>query len=156
MLHLDIPGRPPLSLDHLVLDYNGTLARDGRPIEGVVPRLEQLGEIVRIHVVTADTFGTVTGELDTLPLSLTILEPENQDRQKAAYVRRLGPDSVVAVGNGRNDAAMLGDAALGLAVIQEEGAAPATLTVADAVFTHINHALDALLQPRRLVATLRR
>ncbi len=156
MLHLDIPGRNPLSLDHLVLDYNGTLARDGRLIEGVVPRLEQLGEIIRIHVVTADTFGTVAGELGALPLTLTILEPEHQDRRKATYVHQLDARTVAAVGNGRNDAAMLGDAALGLAVIQEEGAAPATLAVADAVFTHINHALDALLHPRRLVATLRR
>lgn len=156
MLHLEIPGRPPLSLDHLVLDYNGTLARDGRLIEGVAPRLQQLGEIVRIHVVTANTFGTVAGELGALPLTLTILEPEGQDRRKAAYVRRLEANTVAAVGNGRNDVAMLGDAALGLAVIQEEGAASATLAVADAVFTHINHALDALVHPRHLVATLRR
>ncbi len=57
MLKLDIPGLGILELEHLVLDYNGTLAVDGRVLAGVKPRLQRLARSLRIHVVTADTFG---------------------------------------------------------------------------------------------------
>jgi hypothetical protein len=31
MINIDIPGRGPLELQHLVLDLNGTLSLDGPP-----------------------------------------------------------------------------------------------------------------------------
>ena len=34
MLELQVPGFKDLCLKHLVLDYNGTLACDGRPLKG--------------------------------------------------------------------------------------------------------------------------
>jgi soluble P-type ATPase len=46
-------------------------------------------------------------------------------------------------------------AALGIAVIQAEGAAPQTLCAADVVVREIGDALDLLVQPKRLAATLR-
>ena len=42
MLTVNIPGRGALSLSHLILDYNGTIALDGLVLEGVRPRLEAL------------------------------------------------------------------------------------------------------------------
>ena len=63
---------------------------------------------------------------------------------------------VVAVGNGANDAAMLHKASLGIAVLGGEGLALACLTAADIVVPDIGAALDLLLQPRRILATLRR
>jgi soluble P-type ATPase len=59
------------------------------------------------------------------------------------------------VGNGRNDRLMLEAAALGLAVILGEGASSATLAAADAVCLSIADALDLLIHPLRLTATLR-
>ena len=38
MMNIQIPGRELLSLSHLVLDYNGTIAEDGNIIEGIRPR----------------------------------------------------------------------------------------------------------------------
>ena len=35
MIEIDIPGYKTLHLEHLVLDYNGTLAVDGVLIDGV-------------------------------------------------------------------------------------------------------------------------
>ncbi len=52
-------------------------------------------------------------------------------------------------------AAMLAAAALGLAVIGPEGAHRGALTAADVVLRSIVDALDLLLEPRSLVATLR-
>jgi soluble P-type ATPase len=45
---------------------------------------------------------------------------------------------------------------VGIAVVEGEGAAVATLLAADVVTRDIHDALDLLLSPRRLVATLRR
>ena len=59
------------------------------------------------------------------------------------------------MGNGRNDQLMLEEAALGIAVILEEGAAAVTLSAADVVCTNIVSALELLDNPLRLIATLR-
>jgi soluble P-type ATPase len=61
---------------------------------------------------------------------------------------------VVAIGNGRNDRKML-EAALGIALVQVEGGAVATLVSADVLALNILDALDLLRNPKRLVATLR-
>jgi len=50
---------------------------------------------------------------------------------------------------------MVGEPALGIAVVGPEGAAGAAVGAADVVVTDIRTALDLLLRPRRLVATLR-
>ncbi|MDY0148015.1 MAG: HAD family hydrolase [Halothiobacillus sp.] len=159
MLTVEIPGDfnggVRLSLAHLVLDYNGTLAEDGALILGVPERLVQLAEHMTIHVITADTHGSAAQKLAGLPVSLHILPPGAQSEAKAAFVRELGANLCVAIGNGRNDATMLQETALGLVVIQAEGAAQITVAAADIVSKSIEDALDLLLHPKRLIATLR-
>ena len=59
------------------------------------------------------------------------------------------------MGNGRNDRLMLQTAALGVAVCQAEGAAVPTMLAADVMGSDIQDALDLLIHPLRLVATLR-
>lgn len=59
MLSIPIPGRSTLQLQHVVLDYNGTIALDGELIPGVEDRLARLAAAVTIHILTADTHGTV-------------------------------------------------------------------------------------------------
>jgi P-type E1-E2 ATPase len=155
MIELRIPGKEPVSVESLVIDFNGTMAVDGMPKAGCLERLARLAENVAVHVVTADTFGNVTEHLRDAGFELVILPAGRQDEAKARYVRKLGLKITIAVGNGANDARMLREAALGIAVIQEEGAAVSAIQNADAVFTHINDALDALLETDRLDATLR-
>jgi soluble P-type ATPase len=156
MLEIAIPGGPQLEITHLVLDYNGTLAVDGAPMPGCLQRLEQLAKSLEIHVVTADTFGSAAAACDRPFIHLEVLAPGRQDEAKRDFVRELGSETVVAVGNGLNDRLMLEEAALGLALLQDEGVAAATLSAADAVYRSILDALDALASPKRLVATLRR
>ncbi len=155
MLEIAIPGRAPLTAAYLVLDLNGTLTVDGELLPGVVDRLRRLQGSLQVILLTADTCGTAVAVAETLGAALTILEPANGGEQKLATVRELGPDAVIAIGNGQNDALMLKAAALGIAVIQVEGAAQAALAAADIVFPAITDALDALLRPTRLIATLR-
>jgi P-type E1-E2 ATPase len=155
MLIVHIPGRDRYEFRHLVLDLNGTLALDGQVAVGVQERLAQLGERLTIHLVTADTQGRGAEAAAQLGISLRRVEPGDEASQKATFVQELGASSVVAVGNGANDAAMLAQAALGIAVLGGEGLAVAALEQADVLVGHINEALGLLLHPRRLVATLR-
>ncbi len=155
MLTIDIPGYACLNLENLVLDYNGTLAQDGILLPGVADALNALAEQLKIHVITADTFGSSSQQLEGLPCQRIVIPTESQDLDKLKYVLALGPETVVAVGNGRNDWLMLKEAALGIAVIQQEGAARMTLDAATVVSTDIVAALSLFLKPQRLVATLR-
>ena len=155
MIDIEIPGFRLLQLAHLVLDYNGTLAVNGEMIEGVKSRLNALAGSLGIHVVTADTFGKAARALDGLDGRLVILPPGNQAAAKADYVRQLGGQATVAIGNGRNDRLMLEQAALGIAVLGEEGTAAAAILAADLVVRDVFSALELLRNPRRLVATLR-
>jgi soluble P-type ATPase len=155
MLEIIIPGHKTLLLQYLVMDYNGTLAQDGLLLDGVQPRLLSLSEKLKLHVVTADTFGLARSQLTGLPCELAILPVEDQASAKLAYIERLGEAQVAAIGNGRNDQRMLQAAALGIAIIQGEGAALETCQAADVLTPNILVALDLLLFPKRLIATLR-
>ncbi|HSF29715.1 MAG TPA: ATPase P [Candidatus Tectomicrobia bacterium] len=155
MLEIVIPGYRTLRLEHLVLDYNGTLACDGELLDGVRERLDVLTDRLQIHILTADTFGKARVQLADVRCALSILPIEDQDRRKLEYIERLGPETTVCVGNGRNDRLMLQNAGLSIVVIQAEGAAAQTVLAADVVSPDILAALDLLAQPLRLVATLR-
>jgi len=155
MLELAVPGFRRLRLAHLVLDFNGTLAVGGRLLPSVKPRLAWLRRTLRIHVLTADTFGRARKELRGVRCELTILANGGEDRAKAAYVRRLGASSCACIGNGRNDRLMLRQAALGICAMQAEGAATAAFLESDLVVLDICDALDLLADPSRLIATLR-
>jgi len=150
MLSIAVPGHRDLQLEYLVLDYNGTLACDGELIEGVEGLLRALAEDLQVHVVTADTFGKAESRLKGLPCQLVVLPAEKQDFGKLAYVRRLGPQNTVCIGNGRNDRLMLKEAVLGIAVVAEEGAATETLLAADVVCPDVLSALGLLTQLRQL------
>jgi soluble P-type ATPase len=155
MISIDIPDFGPLHLDHLVSDYNGTLALDGILHAGVAERIRELAKTIAIHVVTADTFGVAREQLAGLPVTLTIISPENQAFAKLRYAEHLGANRVIALGNGRNDRKLFAAAALSIGLIQEEGLATATLLEADLVTTSITDALDLLASPDRIRATLR-
>ncbi|MDD3592057.1 MAG: ATPase P [Sulfurovum sp.] len=155
MLKITIPGMEEIRLDHLLLDYNGTLACDGQIKAGVLERLEKLSQSVKIHVITADTFGSVQEQCDASFIHIHIIGKEAQDRAKLEYLKQLDPQHTVAVGNGRNDALILQEARLGFALLQEEGCATQSLLTSDVLFQSINDALDVLLNANRLVATLR-
>ncbi len=155
MLPISIPQFGEFEFEHLVLDYNGTLAVDGTLIDGVASRLNMLADSLEIHVVTADTFGRARENLADVRCSLAILPPGAQDTAKMETVAALGAERTITIGNGRNDALMLKAAGLGIAVLQKEGASVVTLLTADVVVSSILDALDLLTNPLRLKATLR-
>jgi soluble P-type ATPase len=155
LLEISIPGYGTLQLEHLVLDYNGTLAVDGVLLPGVAEMLCRLSEQLAIHIVTADTFGKAREALSGIPCKLAILPEGNQVAAKLEYLQKLGPERCAAIGNGRNDRLMIEHAALGIAVMQAEGTATETLLAAKVAAPDIRAALGLLLHPLRLSATLR-
>ena len=155
MVSVDIPPGTRLDLSHLVCDFNGTLAVDGVLLPGVTERLRMLADRFTIHVLTADTYGGAREKLAGLPVTVAVLPADRQTERKADYVCELGADHVVAIGNGGNDSAMVESAAIGMCVVQNEGASVSSVMVADIVCLSIIDALDMLIQPKRLVATLR-
>jgi P-type E1-E2 ATPase len=155
MIAVDIPGFGELRLAHLVCDYTGTLTGEGRLVPGVRELLTRLADRMEIHVVTADTLGTAAAELAGLPCRVHFLTPGREAEQKEAYVDALGANSVVALGNGNNDAAMLKIARIGIAICLGEGCAVKAAAAADILLTSITAALGLLLRPQALKATLR-
>lgn len=155
MIKVDIPGVGNLHLKHLVLDYNGTIAFDGSLISGVKEQLNQLAGDINIYIITADTFGTIRQKCRNIKGEIKVLNSSNGALEKETFVASLGAAHVVAIGNGVNDNLMLKKVALGIAVIGGEGAAQITLKEADIVVKNIHSALELLLNPLRLIATLR-
>ena len=156
MIELTIPGRGPLRIQHLVTDVNGTLAVDGVLIDGLTKRIASLRDRLEIHMLTADTHGRQAAIDEQLNLKATRVQPGNEAAQKAKFVRELGAETVVAIGQGANDAEMLKAAALGICVMSQEGVAIEALISADIVVPDIFAALDLLDKPVRIVASLRK
>jgi P-type E1-E2 ATPase len=155
MIEVEIPGTTTFQFHHLVLDVNGTIAKDGKLIEGVGELLAELRSRLDIHLITADTFGTQEILDRSLKLNAVRISMQNQVKAKLDYIEELGTDKVVAIGNGANDAAMIEHAALGIAIIGPEGSAITSLLRADIAVSDIRTALELLLHPKRLIATLR-
>ena len=156
MIEVTIPGWGEVRVAHLVLDYNGTLAKDGILLPGVGPRLEELHRRgVSLHIITADTNGTVAAQCAALPVEVLVFDGGAVAQEKAALVERLGAAETAAVGNGRNDVEMLRAAGLSMAVMGDEGAFTGALLVAHLACRTIEEALDLLLLPHRLKASLR-
>ena len=156
MIELNIPGLGQIELEHLVCDVNGTLAVDGKLQEGLVRRLSTLKDRLSLHLLTADTHGKQELIDRQLNLEAVRVQPGKEALQKAEFVRELGAERVVALGQGANDAQMLKEARLGICVFSVEGTAVETLLAADLIVPDITSALDLLEKPLRIVASLRK
>ena len=160
MIKLMIPGFGPLEIRRVVTDYTGTHSFKGVVRRSVRTRLAQLGRLVEVHVLTADTFGTARRELARLPVELHVLNSATrQDKEKQRFVMKYQPKHVAAFGNGTIDRLMLKTVrdAGGLAVAVDNGEGCALDAIRNAnLFVHgSEHALDLLLEPNRCKATLR-
>jgi len=159
MILIDIPGLGKRELHRVVSDYTGTHAFSGTLRPGVKERLTRLAELVEIHFLTSDTFGTAKRELESLPVSLHLLSGKQHDKQKQAFVADHEPQHVVAFGNGNNDRLMLRTVrtaeGLAIAVDNGEGCAIDTMVAANLFINGSEQALDLLLNPDRCKATLR-
>lgn len=154
-MKFDIPGSGILTVEHVVMDFNGTIAVDGAMKETVKRRIVRLAGCCRVHVLTSDTQGTAAGELDGLPVTLRVYDTGSAGECKRLIVEGLGGVHCACIGNGKNDMLMFGEAGLSIAVLESEGLYAPLLAAADLLVKSSEEALDLLLDEKRLISALR-
>ena len=155
MLIYKIPGREDIRIENIVLDYNGTIAVDGKILDGVKQLLSKLKNHANIYILTADTYGTVEEECSNIGGEVLRFPKENAGESKKDIVKKLGGEKTLCVGNGFNDIPMFKESILSIAVIEGEGACGKLLVHADIVTRSIIEALEIILNKNKMKATLR-
>ncbi len=155
MLKYEVPGRNDIEIENIVLDYNGTIAVDGKILEGVKELLLEVEKHVNLYILTADTYGTVAKECSDINGEVLTFPKENAGESKKHIVKKLGGEKTLCVGNGFNDIPMFKEAILSIAVIEGEGASGKLLTYSDIVVRTIIEALEIILNENKIKATLR-
>lgn len=155
MIIFEIPGRENINIKNIVFDYNGTIAVDGKLIEGVGEIINKLAADVDIYILTADTYGTVKQECKDINAKVLTFSKENAGESKEEIVRKLGGNNTICIGNGYNDILMFKESILSIAIIEGEGASGKLLAHADIVARSIIEALKILLNKNMVKATLR-
>jgi soluble P-type ATPase len=157
MIELRFPDGEKINIKHLVLDFNGTIANDGILIAGVKEKMINLSKILNIHIITADTYGTINKQFNDNNINIETIDKDFSGRKyKNNFVESLGKNNVIAIGNGNNDSKMLKSAVIGIAIIGEEGLATDCVLNSDIVFNNIFDALNIIENVKGLIATLRK
>ncbi len=155
MIKIEIPGINELTIENLVLDYNGTIACNGKVVPGVMEILQQIKSKVKVYILTADTYGTVKNEFENTGIEVHILKSDNGTLEKFEFVKNLDSEKTISIGNGNNDAAMLKESLLSIAIMGGEGCSFKALANADIVVGNILDALLLVEDPIKIKATLR-
>jgi soluble P-type ATPase len=150
-----IPGKESFEIKNVVFDYNGTVAIDGKLIAGISDIINELSNSFNFYVITADTYGTVKKELENTKCEVIVIPNSQQDISKLEFVKELGLQHTLSVGNGRNDKLMLKETVLGIAILQDEGLCTETLLNSDILLKSIFDVFGFLKDSNRLIATLR-
>jgi soluble P-type ATPase len=154
-MRIDIPNWGSVDIENIVIDLNGTIATDGRvPLE-VKEKINSFSNRATVYILTADTQETVNEEILGMNAELIKIPEEDSKQRKFDFLKNLNLEMTVVIGNGSNDQLILKEAALGIAVLGDEGASVSAIKSADIVVKNIQNALDLLLKPKRLIATLR-
>lgn len=108
----------------MVLDLNGTLTVDGIINANTIFLLKKVAVFLEVHIITADTLGLAVKIQRSLNFKVHVIRGKHTSAAKAYYIQKLGQREIIAIGNGVNDTAMLGKAAIGIAVLGPEVALP--------------------------------
>lgn len=156
MIEMNIPGRGIFQIEYVVCDVNGTLAVDGILLPGMISAIQKIKDRVKVYLITANTHGNQEKISHELGIEAIIIDKGNESDQKQDFVKKLGSEKVIAIGQGSNDAKMIREAAIGICVFSEEGTAVETLLSADIVVNNGIDAISLIQHPMRMVATLRK
>ncbi|MFJ7737684.1 HAD family hydrolase [Lysinibacillus sp. NPDC097287] len=155
-MEINIPGRGIIKIKNLLLDYNGTIACDGKVIPSVKEKIEAIHKKgIRVHLVTADTHGTARNQCANMPIEIQVFDNSNAAENKRDIVDKLGAEQCICIGNGFNDGQMFVACSISIIVIGDEGCSAKSLMKADIVCKNIEDAFDLILKPSRIIATLR-
>ena len=155
MISLSIPGWGDMEIENIVLDLNGTIATDGKIPSEVKEKINVLSGKAKIYILTADTQGTASEEIQTMNVGLVKMPEKRSKKGKLEFLKTFDLERTVVIGNGNNDQFILKEAALGIGVLGDEGLSVSAIKNADIIVKNISDALALFLKPKRLIATLR-
>jgi soluble P-type ATPase len=130
------------------------MATDGSISLEVKEKIGALSRLAKIYILTANPQGPADEKMSGMKAELIKVSNEDSKQRKFDFLRTLNLDMTVAIGNGSNDQLILKEAALGIAVLGDEGVSVSAIKSADIVVKNIQSALDLFLKPRRLITTL--
>lgn len=155
MIKVEIPGRFTYLIKNAVFDYNGTIACNGKISLSVRDKINELGKLVNIYVLTADTYGSAAKECKGLNLKLLTFPKGDAADFKSQIVSDLGKENCICFGNGYNDIKMFEKALLSVAVLGDEGMCSSLLLKSDIMVKSIEDGINLLLNTNSLIADLR-
>jgi soluble P-type ATPase len=154
MITIQRPGKEPLEIEYILLDFEGTLASDRRVHPKTKDKINLLSKRTKIYILTKEEKEVVAEVLKKVKAEIIYLAEEEASQQKLDLLRQLGAIKTVAIGNGVDDAPMIDEAGLGICIMSSEGTSAEAMKKADVVVSNILDALDFLLKPLRQKATL--
>ena len=154
MISIQKTGEEPLEIESILIDFEGTLASDGRVHPKAKDKINLLSKRTKIYILAKGEEERVGETLRNVKAESIHFTEGEVSQQKSDFLRKLGASKAVAIGNGMDDASMMGEAGLAICVISKEGTSTEAMTNADVVVMNIIDALDFLLKPLRQKATL--
>lgn len=147
-------GVGEIELDTIILDLNGTLAVNGKLVDGVKERLSKLKELgYTIYLFTGDQRGNAA--LLAAEIGIVLQKATSSD-EKEELSLKLNSEKTVAIGNARIDIGTFKHSKVRIATVQAEGIHVEILKHVDILTTSINDALDILINPDTFNATMRK
>jgi soluble P-type ATPase len=156
MISIQRPGMENLDIHFVLIDFEGTLAMDGRVHPKAKDKVNLLSKRATIYILTKSNRGKVEETLKKMKVEILYLTEEDSSQQKLNVLQRLGSHQTAVIGNGLDDVRIMEQAGLGMCVIGKEGSSAEAMAKADLVVNNVLDALDFLLKPLRQRATLSR
>jgi soluble P-type ATPase len=156
MISIQRPGMESLDIHFVLIDFEGTLAMDGRVHPKAKDKVNLLSKRVSITILTKSNREKVEETLRKMRAEILYVTEGDSSQQKLNALQRLGAHQTAVIGNGLDDVRIMEQAGLGMCVIGKEGASAEAMAKADLVVTHVLDALDFLLKPMRQRAILGR
>jgi soluble P-type ATPase len=156
MISIQRPGMESLDIHFVLIDFEGTLAMDGRVHPKAKDKVNLLSKRVTVYILTKSSKEKVEETLKKMKAEILSMTEGDSSQQKLDVLQRLGPHQTAVIGNGFDDVQIMEQAGLGMCVIGKEGSSAEAMAKADLVVTNVLDALDFLLKPLRQRATLAR
>ena len=154
MITIQRPGKGPLEVDFILIDFEGTLVTDRRVHPKAKDKINLLSKRTKIYILTKGERATVEEALRKVKAEICYFTEGETTQGKLALLRQLGGIRTAAIGNGVDDTLMIEEAGFGICVISKEGTSVEAMKKADVVVPNVLDGLDFLLKPLRQKATL--
>jgi len=63
MVSVSIPGWGEISIEYLVVDFNGTAGYDGKLKKGIKEAFERISRYLKVFIISADSYNNIDEEL---------------------------------------------------------------------------------------------